>query len=112
MEQEFSSPNFKEFLNSLKNYQSGNPTILLYHVPYPSTVYQARDAGVNLMLSGHTHKGQMFPLNYITKLVYKGFDFGLHNFGDFYLYTSVGTGTWGPPMRSGNSPEIVQITLK
>lgn len=111
-EQEYSSPDFKKFMASFKNYQSNMPTLLLYHVPYPSAVYQARDAGVNLMLSGHTHKGQMFPFNFITNMVYKGFDRGLHTDGDFNLYTSVGVGTWGPPMRSGNHPEIVNITLK
>lgn len=97
-------------IQSLEKYFSGKPNILLYHSP----VYldQFKKSGVNLQLSGHTHKGQIFPVGYITKLVYKGYDYGLHQIGDFTIYTTNGIGTWGPAIRTGNTPEIVVITLK
>lgn len=97
-------------IQSLEKYFSGRPNILLYHSP----VYlnQFKKSGVNLQLSGHTHKGQIFPVGYITKLIYKNCDYGLHQMDDFTIYTTSGVGTWGPAMRTGNAPEIVIITLK
>jgi predicted MPP superfamily phosphohydrolase len=71
-----------------------------------------RDLGVSLQLSGHTHKGQMFPFGYLTGWIYSGLDYGLHHKDGFSLYTSSGVGTWGPPMRTGTAPEIVVLTLK
>jgi hypothetical protein len=47
-----------------------------------------------------------------TALLYKGFDYGLHQIGDYFIYTSSGVGTWGPPIRIGSTPEIVIITLR
>lgn len=72
----------------------------------------AKELGINLQLSGHTHKGQIFPFGYLTRRLYNGYDYGLHSDGDFSIYTTCGTGTWGPPMRTGNTPEIVAIRLK
>jgi uncharacterized protein len=87
----------------------GKPTLALYHVPIGFDVFQQH--GVNLLLCGHTHVGQMWPFNYITHKVYNGYDYGLHTDGDFSIYTSSGVGTWGPPFRSGNRPEIAVFTL-
>ena len=47
----------------------------------------------------------------LTKLIYKGYDYGLRREDDFSIYTTSGVGTWGPPMRTGKSPEIVAIRL-
>ncbi len=88
----------------------GKINILLYHTP--AGFEEARQNGISLQLSGHTHKGQIFPFNFITYFVYRGHDYGLFHEGNYYLYTTNGTGTWGPPMRTGNVPEIVAITLK
>ncbi len=96
-------------LNSLKPEFYGQPNIFLYHSPV--NIPQVKDAGVNLELCGHTHDGQLFPLNYITKLMYHGYDYGLHRIENYTLYTTSGTGSWGPPMRTGSNPEIVVITL-
>ncbi len=54
----------------------------------------------------------MWPMNIFNSLVYKGFDYGLHQMGDYAIYTTSGVGTWGPPMRLGTTPEIVIITVK
>ncbi len=87
------------------------PSILLYHEPKVEIVAQAKQAGVNLMLSGHTHVGQLWPFGAITSALYRKLDRGLHREGDFSIYTSSGVGTWGPPMRIGNSPEVVVLTF-
>jgi len=86
------------------------PTILLWHSP--TQTGKAKQNGVNLQLSGHTHKGQLFPFGFITQAVYKGYDYGLHQDNNFFIYASSGVGTWGPAMRTGNRPEIVAIRLK
>jgi predicted MPP superfamily phosphohydrolase len=83
------------------------PSILLYHSP--DQIDEFKEAGINLQLSGHTHRGQLFPFNYITKLIFRGLDYGLHEDGDYTLYTTSGVGSWGPTMRTGNRPEIVVI---
>jgi uncharacterized protein len=104
------SNNEIKILESLKNKFAGSPNILLFHAP--TNIEQVKNAGVDFQLAGHTHKGQLFPFGFITKLVYKGYDYGLHQNGDFSIYTTTGAGTWGPPMRTGNVPEIVEIRLK
>lgn len=102
--------NVVTILDSLKSQYYGKPNILLYHSP--SHIAEIKARGVNLQLSGHTHKGQLFPFGYITKLIYKGYDYGLYEEGSYTLYTTTGAGTWGPMMRTGNSPEIVVVTLR
>lgn len=89
---------------------STKPSVVLFHSPdYVDTM---RQIGVDLQLAGHTHRGQQWPFNYITRAVYKGLDYGQFTFGDFTLYTSCGAGTWGPPLRTGNRPEVVAIKLE
>ncbi|MDO9263087.1 MAG: metallophosphoesterase [Desulfosalsimonadaceae bacterium] len=65
----------------------------------------------DLQLSGHTHHGQIFPFNLISRLLFNGYDYGLKQDGDFRIYTSCGTGTWGPPMRTAGISEITLIRL-
>lgn len=106
------------------------PCILLFHTPTdirhdhdqdrrtatyfrPDTSFAlSKELGVSLQLSGHSHHGQFFPLGLLTRWIYGGYDYGLHREGGFTVYTTSGVGTWGPPMRTGTSPEIVAITLK
>jgi len=113
-------------------YRMEKPSILLYHTPTdvhesygdrnaqqirsyfaPDTSFSfAAEAGVDLQLSGHTHRGQMFPFGILTRFLWNGFDRGLHRIDGFTLYISSGTGTWGPTVRTGSRSEIVAITLK
>ncbi len=86
------------------------PSILLWH--QPSQIDLARQFHIALQLSGHTHNGQMWPMKIFTRLFYKEYDHGLHQIGDYTIYTTSGAGTWGPPMRIGSTPEIVIITLQ
>lgn len=85
------------------------PSILMYHVP--TEVEAANKAGINLQISGHTHKGQLFPFNFLGRLAFPYFN-GLYNYKDTNLYVSQGTGTWGPPMRLGSKNEITLLKLK
>jgi len=100
--------NFKSILNKLK-IDKGKPAILLKHSPY--YVEESQKAGIDLQLSGHTHQGQIFPIQYISRQIFYGYEFGLHKLGSLLIYTSSGGGTWGPPFRLGTRPEIVQVTF-
>jgi hypothetical protein len=86
------------------------PTILLRHAPFHLNV--AEEHGISLQLSGHTHHGQVFLFRFITQQVYQGYDYGLKRHGHLIVYTSSGTGTWGPPMRLDTKPEIVAFTFE
>ncbi len=82
--------------------------ILLFHRPKKFKKIAKR--GVDLMLSGHTHGGQIFPLNFLMRLYYKRVK-GFYKRGGSYFYVSSGTGWWGPPMRLGSKNEIVLFEL-
>jgi len=86
------------------------PSILLTHVP--SGLAVAEEAGISLQLSGHTHGGQLFPYTWVCSRVWGQFNYGLKRLGNLLVYTSCGTGTWGPPMRVGTNPEIVLIEFE
>ncbi len=80
--------------------------ILLKHQPRPAA---GRGAGVDLQLSGHTHKGQIFPFNLVVGLVYP-YVSGLHRLEDgAKIYVNRGTGFWGPPIRLFAPPEITVV---
>lgn len=101
----------KEVAEALHNLSidTSKATILINH---PPTAFEAPLAhGVNLIVSGHTHQGQFWPLHYITHLVYGVYDYGMHPYKDLTSITSTGIGTYGPAMRLFNSPEIVVITF-
>jgi len=85
------------------------PSILLKHVP--DHVDVVADAGISLMLCGHTHRAQVWPLRWVPRMVYKGFEYGLKKLKDTQIFTSSGVGTWGPPMRVGTDSEIVVINF-
>lgn len=119
--------NSVEKIKNNSNFNLNEPAILLYHPPTdiggnnshaslylnPQVDFSgAKDLGVDLQLSGHTHKGQIFPFNYITKWIYGGYDYDLHKDGDFQIYISSGAGVWGPTMRTSGKNEIVVINLE
>lgn len=83
-------------------------TLLLKHRPEV-----AKDAPglFDLQLSGHTHKGQIFPFNFITKLYYPNIAGLLELEKNSRLYVSRGSGTWGPPVRFLSPPEVTLIEL-
>jgi len=83
-------------------------TVIMSHQPvYYKTI---ADAGDYLVLSGHTHRGQIFPFNIFTKIFYPYF-YGFYRIKNSAFYVTSGTGTWGPPMRWMAPSEIPIITL-
>jgi len=85
------------------------PILLLHHSPHG--IEYANQKGVDLYLSGHTHAGQLFPVNYIVNLIYR-FNKGLHDFKGTRIFVGEGAGTFGPPMRIGTHSTITLIKLK
>jgi uncharacterized protein len=92
----------------MKDVDRSYPVIMLDHQPF--NLANAVAQGVDLQLSGHTHHGQLFPLNLITNAIYE-ISYGYRKIGQTHFYVSCGFGTWGPPMRIGMRPEIVDIRL-
>jgi predicted MPP superfamily phosphohydrolase len=82
--------------------------ILLAHQPRSATAAAA--AGFDLQLSGHTHGGQFWPWNHFVRFQ-QPFTAGLNRLQDLWVYTSRGTGYWGPPKRFGAPSEITRIRL-
>jgi predicted MPP superfamily phosphohydrolase len=85
------------------------PTVLLAH--QPKFVTEVEGTPVDLMLSGHTHGGQLYPFHALVKLQ-QPYIRGLHQHNEkLQVYVNKGTGFWGPPMRLGATAEITHITL-
>lgn len=105
----FSGKDRKEVSDLLAGVDKSLPLILLDHQPY--SLEKASGAGVDLQLSGHTHHGQLWPLNFITSAIYE-VSMGYKQKGESHFYVSPGFGGWGPPVRTGNRPEIVNIRLR
>jgi predicted MPP superfamily phosphohydrolase len=82
--------------------------VLLAHQPRSAFVAEA--AGYDLQLSGHTHGGQFWPWNFFVKMQ-QPFTSGLKRLGRLWVYTSRGTGYWGPPKRIGAPSEITRLRL-
>ena len=66
----------------------------------PSRVKISQEYGISLEVCGHTHQGQIWPGRYITKKLFKGFDYGYKRLGDFQIYVSSGVGTWGAAAKN------------
>ncbi|MDR9769789.1 metallophosphoesterase [Acetomicrobium sp.] len=84
------------------------PIIVLDHTPI--NLEEATSQGVAIQLSGHTHNGQMWPFNLITRLIFEK-SWGLLQKENTLIYVSCGYGTWGPPVRIGSTPEIILLNL-
>lgn len=93
--------------NSLADRPPG-PTILLSHTPWQAE--KAARAGVNLMLCGHTHGGQIWPFDYLVRRHYPFLE-GRYEVNGMTVIVSRGTGTWGPRMRLWAPGEILRMTL-
>jgi predicted MPP superfamily phosphohydrolase len=130
---EFNKANgLKKIFEGPDHLDRDKPNILLYHTPTdigenhldmgdqqantywnPDTgLTTAKNMGIDLQLSGHTHAGQFFPFTWIAQRIYQEYNYGLHGDGTFQIYVSSGVGTWGPPLRLGSPSEIVLIRLK
>lgn len=96
----------QEILHNIPN--DDLPIILMDH--QPNRLNEAKDNGVDLILSGHTHYGQMGPNQFITHLIFEN-DWGYLKKGSLQSIVSSGYGFWGPAIRIGSRSEIVQINI-
>jgi hypothetical protein len=104
----FSGRRRKSLQELLASIDQSYPVILMDHQPF--RLEEAASHGIDLQISGHTHHGQLWPFNFITKKVYE-LSWGYKKKGATHVYVSCGVGTWGPPVRTGSHPEIVNIQL-
>jgi|WetSurMetagenome_2_1015567.scaffolds.fasta_scaffold107184_2 uncharacterized protein len=93
----------------MKLVDRSKPVILLDHQPLH--LEEAEKEGIDLQLSGHTHNGQMWPLNYITAKIYE-VSYGYKRKGNTQIIVSSGFGIWGPRIRLGTRSEILLINIK
>ena len=94
---------------SLRDAPDVNVKVLLAH--QPASAFAARDAGFDILICGHTHGGQFFPVTLIAYLVHP-FLSGLHRMDNLQVYVNRGAGVLGPPVRLGVPPEITLIELR
>jgi len=95
---------------ALAGLKPDSPVVLLAHQPRIADEAARHDVG--LVLSGHTHGGQIWPWRYLVYLQ-QPYVSGLHDHGGgTQVYVSEGTGFWGPPMRLGSTAEIALVTLR
>jgi len=85
------------------------PVILMDHQPFG--LDEAAGQEIDLQVSGHTHYGQLWPINYIVNRVYE-LPWGYKKKAGTHYYVSCGVGTWGPPVRIGNRPEIMNFRIR
>jgi uncharacterized protein len=99
----------QDIVKALEGRDLSLPSVLLAHQPkaYPEAVAN----GVDLMLSGHVHGGQIVPFNWLTRID-QPLVKGLYRRGESFIYVSEGTGFWGPPMRIGTRCEIALLELQ
>lgn len=92
------------------NLDEKTPTILINHPPTSLIAGEAH--GVDLQVSGHTHKGQFWPMNYLVHYIYGPQYYGHAQFKTMQTITTGGVGTFGPPFRLFNQSELVLITFR
>jgi uncharacterized protein len=105
---QFAGRRRKPLAEILQGVDRAMPVIVMDH--QPSGLQEAALAGADLQISGHTHQGQLWPFNYIAAAVYEC-SWGYYRKESTQYYVSCGVGTWGPPMRIGNTPEIVVMRI-
>lgn len=104
-----SNPRRKSVAGLLEPLDRSKPVVLLDHQPYH--LEEAEQNGVTLQLSGHTHRGQIWPINWITDAMYE-VSYGYKRKGNSHFYVSSGLGLWGGKFRIGSRSEYVVITLQ
>jgi len=106
--QRFTGKSRKSLSELVSGLDPSYPIILLDHQPFH--LNQTTRLGIDLSISGHTHHGQLWPFTYITNAIYE-ISQGYKKIGNTHFYVSCGYGTWGPPVRLGNRPEIVVLNI-
>ena len=99
----------KSLSNITKDLDKSKVLLLMDH--QPKNLDDALKQGIDLQVSGHTHRGQLFPANIVTNLIFE-LDYGYLEKANSKYIVSSGYGTWGPPIRLGSRSEIVEINIK
>ncbi|AOT69507.1 metallophosphoesterase [Geosporobacter ferrireducens] len=107
--QRFTGQSRKSIKELMAHVDPSLPLILLDH--QPNNLSEHKKAGIDLQVSGHTHRGQLFPFHLITGRIFE-IDWGHLQDGDYNIIVSSGYGTWGPPIRVGHRSEIVKINIQ
>ncbi len=106
---QFGGSQRKNLTDLLKGIDNSLPIILMDHQPFG--LNEAFENKIDLQLSGHTHNGQLWPVNYIVEKIYE-LSWGYKINGRTHYYVSCGVGGWGPPIRTGSQPEIVNLIVR
>ena len=100
--------NRKTVVELLNNASDTLPVFLLDHQPYHlENVYQH---GIDIQFSGHTHHGQLFPLNYITEMIYE-LSWGYKKMNNTHFFVTCGAQGWGPQVKTGSQSEIMEVIV-
>ncbi|MDR0893798.1 MAG: metallophosphoesterase [Prevotellaceae bacterium] len=103
-----SNPQRKSLEQLLAQTDAALPRFVMDHQPVNETVDQLIDARIDFAFFGHTHHGQIWPMNRITDTIYRQ-SYGYHTYNHTHVYVSSGLGLWGPPFRIGTVSELVVI---
>ena len=76
----------------------------------PNAIHESQKSNVDLHLSGHTHRGQVFPLNLLTDHIFEQ-SHGYRKWGDTHAYVMTGLSLWGPPFRIGTHSELLVVDI-
>ncbi len=98
----------KDMNHLMQDIDTGLPVIVLDH--QPSEINQAVEAGADLLICGHTHNGQVWPLNLLTKRIFE-ISYGYEKRRQTHIYVTSGLSLWGPPFRIGTQSEMVVFNL-
>jgi len=98
-----------EIQSLLKGLDKSKPIIMMDH--QPNEIHLAAKYGVDVLVSGHTHNGQLAPANLITGMLFEN-DGGYLQKNAMHSFVSSGFGTWGPPLRIGSRSEVMVIDLQ
>ncbi|WNR46594.1 metallophosphoesterase [Paenibacillus roseipurpureus] len=98
----------KSLVSLLAGTDGTQPIIVMDHQPHQ--LNKAVEAGADVMLSGHTHRGQIAPNHLFTKRLFE-LDWGYLRKGNLHAIVSSGFGTWGPPIRLGSQSEIIELII-
>lgn len=102
------NPNRRQLDELMASIDKSKPIILLDHQPY--NLEEAEKNGVDFQFSGHTHRGQIWPISLITDMIYED-SYGSLQKGDTQVYVSSGIGIWGGKFRIGTQSEYVIINM-
>lgn len=98
----------KPLAELVRNLPPDKPVILLDHQPYE--LEKTAAAGVDLQFSGHTHRGQIWPISWVTDKMFE-LSYGYKEIGGSRIYVSSGLSLWGPPFRIGTHSELVLFEI-